>query len=72
MLAASVLMVCMPSGSLSRSSARLPWTWFQYWEDTTGMLQIVKYLFRRSKDAVAPPLRHETTHAPSFPCILFE
>ena len=72
MFAASVLRVWRPSSSCATSSALEPWTWFQYWDEATGMLQIVKYLFRRSKVAVAPPLRHDTTAAPILPAILPE
>ena len=72
MFFARVLMVWSPSSSHSTSSGHDPWTWFQYCDDTTGMLHIVKYLFRRSNAAVAPPLLHETTHAPTFPLIFLE
>ena len=40
----SVLMVCMPSASSLACSALPPYTIFQYWDDTTGILAIVKYL----------------------------
>ena len=36
---------------------------FQYCDDTTGILLIVKYLFSLSKHALAPPLRHTATAA---------
>ena len=41
----------------------LPWTLFQYCDDTTGIRAIVKYLFSRSNDALAPPRRQLTTAA---------
>ena len=56
-------MVCMPSASCAASPGALPCTLFQYWEDTTGMFKMVKYLFRRSKLALAPPRRHTATAA---------
>ena len=60
-------MVCKPSRSCRTSSGVLPWTEFQYWEDTTGMEEMVKYLFSRSKAALAPPLRQLTTAAAGLP-----
>ena len=60
-------MVCRPSRSWRTSSGVLPWTWFQYWEGTTGMLEMVKYLFSWSKALLAPPRRQETTAAPGLP-----
>ena len=59
-------MVCSPSSSCNTSSGVFPCTWFQYCDPTMCMLQIVKYLFSLSKAALAPPLRQETTAAPSL------
>ena len=56
-------MICRPSASCTASSALLPWMEFQYWEETTGMRAMVKYLLRRSKEALAPPRRQLTTAA---------
>ena len=44
-------------------------TEFQYCEETTGILAIVKYWLSCSKVADAPPRRQDTTEAPSFPAI---
>ena len=66
-LSASTLIVCKPSASCIASSRVLPCIWFQYWEDASGILFIKKYLFNLSNAALAPPLRQETTHAPTFP-----
>lgn len=68
---ANVLIVCNPSLSLRTSSGVNPCTWFQYCEPTMCILQIPKYLFKRSKAEEAPPRRQETTEAASFPAILF-
>ncbi len=62
----SVRIVCRPSKSLRTSSGVKPCTIFQYWEPATIMLEMVKYLFRRSKAAVAPPRLHDTTEAASI------
>ena len=66
MLRPSVRIVCMPSSSCAACPGVWPYTLFQYWELTTGIFRIVKYLFRRSKAADAPPLRHTTTLAPGL------
>ena len=49
---ARFLIVCRPSRSFFTSSAVKPCTWFQYVEEATGMLLMVKYLFNTSKLAV--------------------
>ena len=36
---------CLLYTSCRTSSGVFPCTWFQYWEETTGMELIVKYLF---------------------------
>ena len=36
------------------------------WEETTGIFRIVKYLFNRSKVALAPPRRQTATEAPAL------
>ena len=41
--------------------------YIQYWEGATGILLMVKYLFSRSKAALAPPRRQDTTAAPILP-----
>lgn len=56
-------MVWSPSLSCMTSSGFQPCTEFQYWEDTTGIREIVKYLLSRSKAALAPPRRQLTTAA---------
>ena len=48
MLRARVRIVCRPYRSWRTSSGVFPWTWFQYWEDTIGMLVMLKYFRRRS------------------------
>ena len=63
MLLPRVRIICMPSLSCTTSSALFQCTEFQYWEDTRGMRAMVKYLFSRSKEALAPPLRQLTTAA---------
>ena len=63
MLRASTRIVCNPSASCAASPGSLPWTLFQYCDDTTGMFEIVKYLFSRSNVALAPPRRHTATAA---------
>ena len=57
MLSPSVRMVCIPSASCVASPGSRPCTLFQYCDDTTGMLLIVKYLFNLSNVALAPPRR---------------
>jgi len=57
MLSPKVRIVCNPSASCEASPGRRPCTLFQYWELTTGMSFIVKYLFNRSNVALAPPRR---------------
>lgn len=69
MFCPKTLMVCSPSLSWLTSSDVKPCTEFQYWDDTIGMLQIVKYWLSCSKVADAPPRRQETTDAPSLPAI---
>ena len=59
----SVRMIWSPSRSCRTSSGVLPWTMFQYCDETIGMFEIVKYLLSRSKAAVAPPRRQLTTAA---------
>ena len=59
-------MICMPSRSCLTSSGVVPCVAFQYWDDTTGMLEMVKYLFSRSKAALAPPRRQLTMAAPGL------
>ena len=56
-------MICKPSRSCAASPGKRPWTLFQYCDETTGMFERVKYLFRRSNAALAPPRRHTTTAA---------
>lgn len=63
MLFPKVRIVCKPSASCDASPGLRPCTLFQYWELTTGMQLMVKYLFRRSKVALAPPRRHTATAA---------
>ena len=63
MLSPKVRMICRPSRSWACSSGLRPWVAFQYWDDTTGILLMVKYLFSRSKAALAPPRRQFTTQA---------
>ena len=46
-------MVCMPSRSCLTSSGVIPWVAFQYCEVTMGMLEMAKYLLRRSKTVLA-------------------
>ena len=62
----SVRITCMPSRSCRTSSGVLPCTMFQYFEDTTGIQLMVKYLFSASSAAVVPPRRAETTAAPGL------
>ena len=52
MLSPSVRMVCIPSASCVASPGSRPCTLFQYCDDTTGMLLIVKYLFNLSNVAL--------------------
>lgn len=59
----SVRMVCNPSRSRRTSSGVKPCVEFQYWLETTGIWQIVKYLFSLSNVELAPPRRQLTTHA---------
>ena len=66
MLRPRVRMTAMPSSSLRTSSGVLPWTMFQYREETMGIWLMVKYLFSWSSAAVAPPRRAETTAAPGL------
>ena len=40
MLSASVRSVCKPSSSFNTSSGDEPCTWFQYCDETTGILEI--------------------------------
>ena len=63
MLSPSVRMVCIPSASCVASPGSRPCTLFQYCDDTTGMLLIVKYLFNLSNVALAPPRRQTATAA---------
>ena len=67
MLSASVRIVCKPSSSRSTSSLFEPCTWFQYWEETTGMFDIMKNLFMSSNAALAPPRLQLTTALAGFP-----
>lgn len=62
-------MVWSPSLSFRTSSGVKPCTEFQYCDDTTGILQIVKYWLSCSKVAEAPTRRHDTTETQSFPAI---
>ena len=66
MLRPKVRMVCSPSMSCEASPGVRPCTLFQYCDETTGMLLMVKYLFSRSKVALAPPRRHTATAAAGF------
>ena len=67
-LRARVRIVCNPSASCSASPGKSPCTLFQYCYGTTGILLMVKYLFKRSKVALAPPLRHTATAAAGLYC----
>ena len=66
MFRARVRMVCLPSPSCSASPGFIPWMLFQYWLETTGILEIVKYLFSSSKVAVVPARRAQAMLAPTF------
>ena len=70
MLLAIVRMVCNPSVSRAASPSDLPYTIFQYYEETTGMFIIWNGIFRVWKAAVAPPLRHTHTAAAGLFCTL--
>ena len=59
-------MICMPSSSFFTSSGHCPCTMFQYWEDTTGICVIIKYLFSWSRVAVVPALLAEAMAAPGL------
>ena len=50
-------MVCRPSASRRTCSGLLPWTMFQYWDGTTGILLMRKYWLSRSNVAVVPARR---------------
>lgn len=63
MLRPRVRIVWSPSASCDASPGMRPCTLFQYCDATTGMLFMVKYLFRRSNVALAPPRRHTATAA---------
>ena len=71
MFCPSTLIVCNPSSSFRTSSGVKPCTEFQYWDETMGILQIVKYWFNCSNVAEAPPRRQDTTDAPSLPAMRF-
>ena len=57
MLQPRVRMTDRPSSSCRTSSGVLPWTMFQYREDTTGIWLMVKYFWSWSRAAVVPPRR---------------
>ena len=59
-------MTASPSSSRRTSSGVVPWTMFQYREETTGIWLMVKYLFSWSRVAVVPARRAEATAAPGF------
>ena len=63
MLRPSSLITCIPSSSWRTWSGVLPCTMFQYFDETTGIDEIVKYLLIWSNAAVVPPLRALTMPA---------